>query len=238
MLLLGLDISTKTGYALIESSSSVGEDLLELGLLTVPDQDGPYPYTYIRRSHQMAEKILAIVDAKQPKLAVIEETNPARNAYGQKLLEWIHFLVVEGLSHRNIPIVYLRTGIWRQKLEAKLTPEDRKTNQKLNRLKEKAGGDAETLRALKKENGIRGKVSRKAPALRIVNELYPTLGLKAKDNDKADALCLCLAYKKGAEHCDPKIENKKRQEKKRKEKEENATHGIDAKTTAKINGTV
>lgn len=226
MLILGLDISTKTGYALVESSSQPGQDLFELGLFTVPEQEGPYPSSYIKRTQMMGKLITDYIDTKNVGLAVIEDTNPGRNAYGQKLLEWTHFIVICHLESKGIPIIYLRTGIWRQALEAKLSPEDRKNNQKLNRLKTKANGDGQTLRALKKENGIQGKVSRKAPALRLVNELY-NLGLKKKDNDKADALCLCLAYKKGAQHCDPKIEQQKRQNKKKEEKLNNES---DAKT--------
>lgn len=221
MLIIGLDISTKTGYAVIDTELQEGQDLKELGLLTVHEQEGPYPWSYIRRSEIMVSMIIEQIEKFDIRTVVIEDTNPGRNAYGQKLLEWTHFLVLKYLQNKKIPVVYLRTGIWRQKVVAKLNDEEKKSNQKLNRLKEKANGDPDVLRALKKENGIQGKVSRKAPALRIINELYPYLKLKKKDNDKADAICLCLAYKRGAEHCDPKIEQEKKKAKKREENNAN-----------------
>jgi hypothetical protein len=48
---------------------------------------------------------------------------------------------------------------------------------------------------------VKGKVTTKHLAVRLVNSVYG-LGLKQKDNNDADAICLGLAFFAGAQPCD------------------------------------
>lgn len=214
MKLLCLDVSTNAGWAVLCQKEDSSVAIEARGLIqkekTAPEY-GQYPRSYRLAAKFIGEKLGKLVDEYKPDIVVVEETNQGRSRYTQKLLEWIH-LELQGwwdaawdLSEtwKKLPEpVYISTGVWKSTLGLKKPADAKKNDKLLKKAKDAfAHGEFPTLNAAKKALGIRGKWNKKMLAVNYVNELYG-LNLVLKDNDEAEAVCLGLAYLKGAPHCD------------------------------------
>lgn len=197
MKVLSFDISTKPGWAFKEDSRLVAFDSFSL------DQPifayGQYPWNYDEATELIAAKLWEIVVRYQPDVIVVEETNLGKSRYAQKTLEFIHKAFLNKMRGWSGKIIYLSSSSWRQALGLQMSKEDRKNNSKLSKASKVAAEYGVKLD--KKKLGIRGKITKKHIALRYVNEKY-NLNLKVKQNDAADAICLCDAYEAGATVCD------------------------------------
>lgn len=205
MKVLALDISTYTGYAVLERHENT-YGLWSYGTI-FNDQSvlefGQYPYCYLSAAEAIAFKLRDVVFRLQPDAIVIEETNKAKARYTQKILEFIHCCLLKELSKTPYRdrVHYINTSDWRQSLDVYLSKEDKKNNSKLSKAKSKA--KKEGVKLDKKSLGIRGRVNKKHVAIRTANEMFG-LSLIKKDEDVADAICLGAAYINGVKLCDGK----------------------------------
>jgi len=128
---LGLDISTRTGWAFMAPFQVLASGLL------VSKVDGDftsaeYPYNYLDMAQFQAKQILQLIEKLDPEVIIIEETNKGRNRYSQKQLEFIHFAVAEAIRHHIKDgirkLVYIDTSKWRSLLEIEMSKEDRDRN--------------------------------------------------------------------------------------------------------------
>lgn len=205
MRILALDYSTHAGYAVFEDGKLVEHGTIHCDVTL---KDGPYPYNYVNVARRQAEWIRDKIYQydEVPHAVVIEETNGSKNRYTQKLLEFLHMALLETLLNMAVKVVYVNTNDWRSNLGIWLTKDQRKTNSKLSKAKSKEKArlgrtlTAGELAALKKALGIKGKVTKKHAAVNYVNERLQ-LGLKTKDNDAAEAICIGLAYLNNVPHC-------------------------------------
>jgi hypothetical protein len=215
MIVLALDISTKTGFAVLDQDLK----LITKGLVKLPkkiSEYGIYPWSYIIATEDIADSLIELIVDYKPDFIVIEETNGSRARYTQKVLEFLHasFLVKykkAGLdSWTSDPdstfwnldkVKYVNSSEWRKVLGLLMSKQDKKNNQTLNKAKRNAENSGLALD--KTALGIKGKVTKKHLSVRYVNEKFG-LFLKIKDNDIADAICLGTAYIKGAKVCDGK----------------------------------
>lgn len=175
MRVLGLDMSTKTGYSIIGESGLEG-----YGLVCVDRgaRDGLPPnhiedYGFVADADQIAAKVGKIVAGKNFDYVYIEQTNKGRARTTQKQLEFIHFAVLRTLAILGYKekVRYVDTSAWRSRLKVKMSKDDSKHNKLVrNRL-------------------ARGKITTKHLAVRWANEKYG-LELKLKDNDIADAIAV------------------------------------------------
>ena len=133
MNLISLDISTKTGFAIF-----INNKLVSYGTLW-PDRNtesfnAAYPFSYILLAQHIANKIYnqvvrpAYEQAKGNCIICIEETTTSRSNLSQKILEFIHYALLQLLQ--GMPVYYVRTGSWRSVIGAKLTDEEKKINSK------------------------------------------------------------------------------------------------------------
>jgi Holliday junction resolvasome RuvABC endonuclease subunit len=206
MRILCLDASTHAGWSLMEGEPGctkptiLGEGLIE------NDQPvqafGAYPGNYIHAATSIANRLFDLVIKHRPDVVVIEETNLGKNRYAQKLLEFIHCSLVAQLVLGFVgEVVYLSSSSWRQALDLRLDSEQRRNNAKIAKARKLARETGISINAAKKKVGVKGKITKKHLAVNRVNEVY-SLGFKVKDNDRADAICLGLAYFVGAEAAD------------------------------------
>jgi len=191
---LSLDISTKTGFALVVSSedSIVPESYGQIPKVEMPE--GPYPVAFVDWAQTCYSQIKNLVDNLSPDILVIEETaSNSKTSHSQKILEFIHFLVAKLIKDTKIRNVYLMTGEWRSIIGAKMTKEESLHNKAIKKYKEK-----NKTKIAYNEAGKRvGKITKKHVAIRVANETfgqYFKAPLRKKDEDLADALCLALAY--------------------------------------------
>ena len=199
MKVLALDISTKTGWAVFEDGKLTKYDTIRLPKKI--GEYGKYPWSYLTATETMAQQLVNLAQKEFPDAIVIEETNNARSRYSQKALEYIHCCFLYKWAGRDAPVYYINSSAWRSALGLVLSKDDKKNNKKLKVAKKLAEATEKKLDRV--VLGIRGMVSKKHIAIRYVNETFG-LTLKVKDNDQADAICLGLAYLKGAKVCDGK----------------------------------
>ncbi len=174
MRVLGLDIATKTGYALLDSKSLVDKGLVTIKKLKNQALEScAEDFGFVCDAENMGEHLVALVSKCKPDFIYIEQTNKGRNRTSQKQLEFIHEAVLRRFWDKNWEqlVRYVDTSAWRSSLGVRMTKEDRDHNKKV-----KAGK-------------IRGKLTPKHLAVRWANERYD-LELLLKDNDIADAIAV------------------------------------------------
>jgi len=181
MKVVGLDISTKSGFAVAEIDTEVR--LIRSGTFFRDKDDqgvlDDYPKSMMAVVENAGEKVVSLIEEEKPDVIVIEETNLGRNRFSQKTLEWLHHYILERVLSKY-KVEYISTSEWRATLQIKMTKEDKEHNKRI------------------KENGERGKTSQKHLAIRFVNETMD-MKLKPKNEDEADAICLVLAFHKRQE---------------------------------------
>lgn len=210
MKILGLDISTRTGWAFFEDAQLVSFGLIEK---TKPSFDdyGEYPQNFILVALDVVDKILAKIEELKPDEIVIEEINkPGRfgSRFSQKILDFLHCLLILKLSGHKV--YYINTSDWRKKLNLSVLETKKKAKPFLKELarlkkefesapkKEKANLkiQLDSLKAELKSKCIHAKIDKKSISVAHCNLTY-NLSLKKGDNDPADAICQVEAYIKG-----------------------------------------
>jgi hypothetical protein len=198
MKLLSLDVSTKTGFAIIDTDT---ETLIEYGKIEAGhlDEYGPFPRNYSKLAQAASLMITDLLARTKPDLIVVEQTNLGRARFTQKILEFLHcaFLMTVPESY---PIVYISTSKWRSALQMKLTKEDRQNNTLVNKAKRVAKNTSTSIQSQKSALGVKGKITWKHLSVKFVNQKF-NKEFKQKDNDITDAVCLGMAYLAGAPHC-------------------------------------
>jgi Holliday junction resolvasome RuvABC endonuclease subunit len=172
-MLLSLDLSTSTGWAVMD-----GEKIVKYGTIihkSSQQQNHPsYPFNMIFVANQIAQDILKVKAEYDTKYVVIEETNQGSlNRYSQKQIEFIHFAVASALE--GIPLYYYSTSKWKSQINIRFSKEDREHNKMV-----KAGN-------------AKGKITNKHLTVKKINKVY-NLELKLKDNDIADAIAIASAF--------------------------------------------
>ena len=181
MRVLSLDLSTSTGWALFEDDKLIAHGRLEqihvkdFNVNAHPNKSSAYPANIIDAAKKIAALVREQLDTHRPDHVVVENTVKGRNRHTQRILEFIHFTVLEELLSRRLPFTYLDPSEWRKILDIRLSADDKANNKDV-----KAG---------KK----RGKIGKKHLAVRAANERFG-LALKQKDDDVADAILLGLAH--------------------------------------------
>lgn len=202
---LALDISTSAGWCLLDGEKGVTPKILGSGTVVNPTglkEMGKYPWNYIAGARLMTSKLIELIEANTCDVIVIEETNMGRNRYSQKILEFLHCLLLDYFKANGyVPaekVFYINTSDWRKILGIHMTKVDKAQNIKVKRLKRI---NTEESKAILKEAGLRGKMTKKHLAIRWANETYG-LELRPKDDDIADALALGTSYYMGVRFCD------------------------------------
>lgn len=218
--ILGLDISTRAGWAVIEPhpvvvgpeqklTHDVQMDLVAYGAAQNADKVsayGPYPWSYLRAADALVGELSKVLYVYRPDVVVIEETNGSRSRYTQKILEFLHYHTLELMqeyiaeSNPKYPpqVVYLNTSDWRRTLGLALTREQKNLNATLGRAKR---GGAEKLAAKKAALGVRGKTNKKHLSVAWAQQSFG-LTLLQKQNDEAEAMALCVAWASGCSLAD------------------------------------
>lgn len=190
---LSLDISSKTGWALLISDSS-GIDLEAYGQVPqISEPPGAYPGNYVDWAYKCFKEIVQLIDKYAPDVLVIEETAAgSKSIHSQKILEYIHFLVAKFVRDSNIKAVYIMTEQWRRETGCQMTKEESKHNKQVKAYKEKNNS-----KIAYKDGKRVGKIGRKHVNVRRANEVFGKFLPKAlikKDEDTADALMLAYCY--------------------------------------------
>lgn len=214
MLILSLDLSTSTGWAIFDTEKAQPVDF---GIATHPIVDGEYPQSFLWTMQNHRQWIQHFVDPAKISKVVIEETNKTGrfgSRHSQKLLEFLHAGTLLGLddiafNFRNV--YYVNTSDWRKKLNLSVAETKKAAKpilRSFNALKKSLQSEKDltkkrTLKVeverIKKElkyRCIHGKIDKKSISVAFANATW-NLSLKKGDNDIADALCLGEAFKRG-----------------------------------------
>lgn len=178
MKVLGLDLSTKTGYAvfykgkLIDYGRLAKVEIEDFNVNDYPNKSPKYPKNIIIAAETVADQVMILVNKVKPDKIVIENSVKGRNRHTQRFIEYMHFCVSKALG---CDFVYMDPSEWRSIVGMKMSNDDKKNNREV-----KAG---------KK----RGKITKKHLSVRLANANH-NLSLKMKDEDVADAANLAHAY--------------------------------------------
>jgi Holliday junction resolvasome RuvABC endonuclease subunit len=191
--ILSLDISSKTGYACMASSSS-GITLEEYGMIPKINQPkGPYPEVFVDWANLCFDEIKKLIERFKPTILAIEETVAgSKGVYSQKILEYTHYLVAKYIKETGIKAVYLLTGAWRSEVGAKMTKEEAKHNKYVKDYKKNNKSEV----AYDIDGKRIGKKTKKHINIRRANEIFGKSlkePLKKKNEDEADALLIAFA---------------------------------------------
>ena len=182
MKILGLDMSTKTGYAILNDGSIDAVGLLTRSSKSINEKAQVFieDFSFLSDANDIATQVVDLIKLNAVDYIYIEQTNKGRNRTSQKQLEFIHCRTLElikGLGLAKI-VRYVDTSAWRRALKVKLTKDDSAHNK------------------LVKKKKARGKITTKHLAVRWANSTY-NLNLLLKDNDIADAIAVATY---GLEH--------------------------------------
>lgn len=213
MTLLALDISTKTGWALFENGAPIKYGLLSREVSWDVDE---YPKNFVIATKEMVDKIISLVESlPQVTEIAVEETNKTGrfgSRHSQKILEFIHHEFNRRLFSSIISVKYINTSDWRKTLKLSVA-EARKAakpfQKQLADMKRALSSEQDRKRksSLKKQiqeftkdlkkKCIHGKIDKKSISVAYVNATFG-FDFKKGDNDITDAICLGVAYDKGA----------------------------------------
>lgn len=188
---LALDMSTKTGYAVIDIEGDSFE-LVDCGTLPKESEpEGLYPTNYLEWSHRSFSHIEEIIEKYEPDEFVIEETaKGSKNNMSQKIVEFIHYelaLYFRDTDEDKRPRTYFLTEEWRRIVGCKMNNDEKKQNAEVRKQRKKG------IKVCKDKDGKRiGLIGKKHVNVRRANEVYG-LDLILKDEDRADALLLAHA---------------------------------------------
>lgn len=198
MRILSLDLSTSvTGWAVFEKGK-----LVKTGML-VPKIKGITKMGKLEKAYRkivcMSNLVRDVVAEVEPDHIVVEEINRGMNRLGQKVLDSLHYFVVDKLVMLDDDwlnqISYIDTSEWRGILKVKLDDSDKAWNKKAREYNKLNKTGIKNKTKVKKD-----VIDWKALAVRYVNKHFKqTLDVKVKgDNDIADAICVAAAFlKKG-----------------------------------------
>lgn len=170
MKILGLDVSTKTGYAVMEDGK-----LIEYGLLQTEEEDLELiqDFKFLKRAESAAGKIVDIILRHKPDYIFCEQTNAGQFRDSQKLLEFTHCKILTEIVKLGMSKIYfyVDTSAWRSTLGVKLNKEQRKHNKAV------------------KDGTARGKITPKHLVVLWANAKYG-LKLLKKDHDIGDGIAV------------------------------------------------
>jgi hypothetical protein len=190
-ILLSLDLSsTCTGWAKFDIES---KKLLSYGSI-YPSFKNPvtkkipkysYPQLQVLKLRVLSDQIIEIVDINTS-VIVIEEINRGKNRLGQKVLDGLHFVLLERMPWDYVQRVFYydsdgRDG-WRSVngLALQLSEFDKLSNKNAKKINKKLGkGEKKTP-----------VITQKTLAIRYVNKRYQLNLTEAEDSDAADAIGL------------------------------------------------
>jgi len=192
---LALDVSTKTGYAVVDMSKKSFK-LITSG--TLPKESEPstkeyqYPVNYLIWAGICMKHMVELFRKYNPDEFVIEETaKGSKNNMSQKIVEFIHYEIADAFTmdgwFGNLPRTYYLTEEWRRICGCKMNNIEKKQNAEVRKQKKKG------IKVAKNKEGKRiGIIGKKHVNVRRANEVYG-LDLILKDEDRADALLLAYA---------------------------------------------
>lgn len=192
---LSVDLSSKTGYALLEILPDDSILRIESGTLkkTNLNPDLLYPENYLMWAIDTWVQIRRTIEKFNPDFISVEETTikmTGSNNFSQKFLEWTHKYLAEYLTQEfKGQYSYFKTDQWRVIVGCNTMTAEDKLKNKMVRDYKKSGSKF----AYDSDGKRISLVNKKKLNLRKANEVFG-LNLIMKEIDEADALCLGLAY--------------------------------------------
>lgn len=181
MKVLGLDLSTKTGWSVFEdgqykTSGALPKVFIEdFNVNKEPHKSPLYPFNVMDGAEEVGRSVLGLYSEHRPDVIVIESLVKGKNAHTQRILDWIHFCVLKTLRPFDKPLAHMFPSEWRQAVGLKLSVDQKKNNKEVSAGKK------------------RGKIGKKHLSVNMVNFKY-NLEMILKDNDECDSILLNLGY--------------------------------------------
>lgn len=137
MRVIGLDLSTKSGWAVLDDKRLVDYGLVQVVVASVPLE---YPMNLCLTSQLIADDLIKIIKKfwVTGTEIVVEDTNLGASSqrYAQKILEFIHCSVLSRLLAEKLKPIYLNSHDWRSAVKLYFNDSQKNHNQSLIDAKE------------------------------------------------------------------------------------------------------
>ncbi len=183
MRILALDISSHTGWAILED-----DKIISYGKIDISCEDSSWPLGVLNWAKQVTIHIFELIEKEKFDRVIVERANSSRFRNSQNFLDFTHCLLINKLvdAGHYSKLLYIDSSHWRKICVIKLTNEQKKQN----RLAKQASNSGKILKI---DGKRKGKVTKKHLAVNWVNEKY-NLEFRLKDNDIAEAICLGSSF--------------------------------------------
>jgi Holliday junction resolvasome RuvABC endonuclease subunit len=123
MIVLGLDLSTHCGWAVIQDCGLSDSTILDYGCIECDsvkkNSSLPEDFYFFKRANHIAIEAMDLIVKYNPDFIYIEQTNLGRARDSQKQLEFIHYKILEHIDFRiggrYVDCVrYVDTSNWRK----------------------------------------------------------------------------------------------------------------------------
>lgn len=207
MILLSLDLSTtSTGYSVFDlSKKSLKQSLVKYGALK-PNVKGltklTYPMGALKKCQNLSEQLKELILELKPDKIVIEEINAGKNRLGQKVLDGLHFILLDRIEPQ-IPIIQFMdsdgSGGWRSKacLNLTMTKNDKTVNARRRKRNKETRTAAKKAGKKSASGSIFPLITKKHKAAEVVNSLFETdfdVDKTSNHADICDSIGLGVAY--------------------------------------------
>ncbi|NBP13504.1 hypothetical protein EBU95_03780 [bacterium] len=173
MIVLGLDVSKHTGFAIFGSNGILTSGTFDVDCRKKTNLVNEY--NYIEESLILSEFVLKLVQENKIDKIFIEQTNRGINRHSQKELEFLHYGILKRL-HENghqEKVSYVDTSTWRSALAIRLSKDQKKHNKEVKSKKK------------------RGRITTKHLVVNWANTTF-NKELILKDNNEADAIAIAF----------------------------------------------
>lgn len=173
MIILGLDVSKHTGFAIFDKSGILMSGTFDVDCRKKTNLVNEY--NYIEESLILSDFVLKLVQENKIDKIFIEQTNRGINRHSQKELEFLHYGILKKLldNGQHEKVLYVDTSTWRSRLNIRLSKDQKKHNKEVKSKKK------------------RGKITTKHLVVNWVNETFKK-ELLLKDNNEADAIAIAF----------------------------------------------
>lgn len=219
MRVLGIDLSTNTGWALFEDGRPVSHGFVQKSIDWRCDS---YPANFIKIVDNTIELLMAEISTIKPDKIVVEEINRSgrfTSRFSQKILDMLHYALLKSLFSQGFnDVAYINTSDWRRTLRLSVqetrkaakpyVKKETELKKAVKACKDKVAKktleqDLKNLKLEMKLKCIHGKIDKKSISVAYVNLTFDKRFTKG-DNDITDAYCLVEAYLKGC----PTVDNR------------------------------
>jgi hypothetical protein len=199
MKILAFDLSSHTGWAVIDGSELLGSGHFDVTIsdwkndISKTEQFPPqFPKNFAVAVRDIVNECEEILNVWKPDLVVTEFIEGSSRRFSQMFLDWLHFEFYSKMTELNQPYKYILNSDWRNHCGCWISqhPDLKKYNAKVGRAKRAAKPTKSGAKVAKIDGKVVSRVNGKKLSIMLASKHF---NLDIKSDDEADAINQCRA---------------------------------------------